>query len=133
MSRKIFGSAIALSWGYIFLLIFLKGNYPSICIPIGIQELTNVCEAIAQYLFIFVPTGIFFVSLVIWNNEVYEKWKRFTLIFLALYLVFFIFTPTDAPDFILFYKETVAIGGVILYAVMSLIYIVYLKLKLKKI
>ncbi|MBI2439450.1 MAG: hypothetical protein HYV45_02530 [Candidatus Moranbacteria bacterium] len=129
MSKKIFGSVILLFWGYIFLLILLNGDYPPVCIPIGMQELTNLCEVIAQYLFIFVPIGIFFVILISWNNEVYEKWKRFTIIFLVLYLVFFIFTPTDAPDFILFYKETVAIGGVIVYAVMSLIYIAYLKFK----
>ncbi len=130
MFKKIFGSVILSSWVYIFWALSLRNDYPSACIPIGIQELTNICEATAQYLLVFVPMGVFFVILAIWNNEIYKKWEKFTLIFLGLYfIIFFVLTPTDAPDFVPFYKETVAIWGMILYAVISMVHIAYLKLK----
>lgn len=128
ISNKIFGSVVLLAWGYILLLqFFWRNNYPDACVSIGLQELLNICEAAWLYLLIFVPVGILLILLVILKSEVLEKWKKFTMFFLSLYFVLYIFTPTDAPDFILFYKETVAIGAVLFYSVVSLIYLIYLK------
>ncbi len=129
LSKNVFGSIIVFSWVYIFSNRIFSDNFPGLCVPIGLQELTNLCEATALYFLIFIPISVFFAVLAFRDIQVYRKWGKFTWIFLGIYFVVYLFSPTDAPDLVLFYKETVAIGAIIFYSVASLMYVAYLKFR----
>lgn len=129
LSKKVFGGIIIFVWIFSLSSRVFSDNFPGICVPIGLQELTNLCETTVLYFLVFIPISVFFVVLVFRDIEVYRKWGKLTWIFLGSYLVAYLFTPTDAPDLVLFYKETVAIGAVIFYSVASLIYVAYLKFR----
>jgi len=81
---------------------------------------------------IFLP--IFIFSLILFGSSElkFEKWKKFTFIYLLAYLLAYLLSPTQGEGFIWFQRETISFFGSILYLVISLILIFYKSLKKEK-
>lgn len=78
---------------------------------------------------IFIPIFLFSFILFKLNSSVFEKWKKFTLIYLFIYIVIYLLSPTQGDGFIWFQRETVSLFGSVIYLVLSLLLILYKSLR----
>lgn len=71
-----------------------------------------------------------FINFFIKKDQVFKSWRKFTFIYLLVYLFFIILVPWDWGDaYLPIYKGTVALALVVLYSIISLILIVHKSLK----
>lgn len=100
------------------------------CETVVISDLP-ACLFFSMYLMIFVIVA-FFSILIIKNGYIFGKWFQFTIAYLTLYSIIYLIAPSQGDFLSLFYKEGVAFISLILYAIISIVYILILKRKEKK-
>ena len=78
---------------------------------------------------IFIPIFIFTLIFLSLNEKKFESWKKFTFIYLIIYLIFYFIVPTQGDGYLWFQRETVSLVGSIFYLLFSLFLIVYKSFK----
>lgn len=78
---------------------------------------------------IFIPIFVFTLIFTNINEIKFIKWKKFTFIYLSVYLFIYFNVPTQGDGFIWFQRETISFFGFIIYSIISLFLIIYKSLK----
>ena len=80
---------------------------------------------------IFIP--IFISSLIVYRmkEETFLSWKKFTIIYVFIYLFLIIVNPWMHADYSIFEKNTIFMAIVPLYFLLSFILIIYKSIKLR--
>lgn len=92
----------------------------------------NFCcidDRIFNIFFIFIPIFILAVINLKLNDLGFEKWKKFTFIYLIIYLIIYFVSPSQGNGYVWFQRETISFFGSILYSIISLILIIYKSIK----
>ena len=111
---------------------FLESQASSLCPVIGSYYYETLCRLIGDISFIAVPLFIFSLLFLFSGNEkVFLSWKRFTVIYLPLYLALAIFTPWYVGDgFMNLQKELVIFIFCGVYFALSAFLVLYKSHKL---
>ena len=80
----------------------------------------------------WIALPIFISCLFTWKQGVFNSWKKFSSIYVLVYLFFIILVPWNWGDvFLPIYKGTVALSLSILYFIISLILIIFKSIQLR--
>ena len=78
---------------------------------------------------IFIPIFIFSIILSRLGESKFEKWKKFTFIYLIIYLTVYFLSPTQGDGYIWLQRETISFFGAISYSAISIVLIIYKSLQ----
>ncbi len=78
---------------------------------------------------IFIP--LFVLSLVSFKlrKDVFDVWKKITVVYLVLFFVLYFLSPTQGNGYIWFQREMVSFFGTIVFSLISIGFILYKSLK----
>jgi hypothetical protein len=111
-------------------LFFFSGG-----IPLGrcsyAFDMSCAKKLTALMLAIFIPIFIFSIVTYKLKEETFLSWKKFTLIYLFIYLFIIVINPWQPADFSPFEKKSAFMTLVPLYFLISLILIIYKSIKLR--
>lgn len=79
--------------------------------------------------FIFLTIFIFTIIFVNLNENKFKIWKKFTFIYLLIYLFIYFLSPTQGNGFVWFQRETISFFGPVFYLFVSIILVFYKSLK----
>jgi hypothetical protein len=117
-----------LYFGIISLSIFFLSYYSrEIGLPSSYEKFCCLDDRIFNLFTITIPVCIF--SIIFFKNNGFEKWKKFTFIYLFTYLLIYLIVPTQGDGLIWLQRETVSFFGVIVYSLISILLISYKSLK----
>lgn len=117
-----------------FLAEFLTNQSSVLCRFIGEYYYQTTCRLTGDVALIAFPIFIFSVLFLFLKIEtVFDEWRKFTFIYLFIYLFTVVITPWYAGDgFLNIQKEIVALVGCFLYFVLSMPLILYKSRKLRR-
>jgi len=74
---------------------------------------------------IAIPTFVLYFIFLKQKDSAFKMWKKFTLIYLPIYVVIYFLSPTQGDGLIWFQRETISFFGSITYSIISIILITY--------
>ena len=118
--RKIFFVVSLVAFIIFLFLIYL--DMGKSCPYIWDSSMT-ICAYIGLFLILSVPIFIFSIIFLFFrrNEKVFVFWKKFTVLFLIIFLPVYLITPNEITDFVPVYKETVALGMATIYTFISVV------------
>jgi hypothetical protein len=97
-------------------------------LPVFYKNFCCVDDRKLNLFFIFIPIFIFSLFFLKLSDFKFERWKKFTLLYLIIYLVIYFLSPTQGNGYVWFQRETISLFGFITYTALSL----YLSKSFKK-
>lgn len=112
--------AISLVMVLIYIISYFNEN---LGLPSAYDNFCCADDLIFNLFVIFIPIFVFSLIYFKFNEEKFQKWMNFTIIYLIIYLILYFISPTQGDGFIWLQRETVSSFGSGLYSIISFCFV----------